>query len=107
VAALNGQFLVRELDRLRVQGKSRPVAVYEIMAEAPGNKAQRDRANLYEQALVLYRNRDWDAADKALGQLLHTAPQDGAAASLRERVAAMRADPPPEGWDGVYAAKTK
>jgi adenylate cyclase len=104
---VRGRFVVRQLDVLRVSGKKRPVSVYELLATGEGDPALRSRATAYEAALAHYRAQRWDAATEVLRALLAEHPADAPAAALHDRIARLRADPPPADWDGVYVAKDK
>jgi adenylate cyclase len=104
---VEGAFLLRPVDVIRVKGKKKPVAIFELLAEGPGSEAERTLAAKYSQALEKYQARDWEGSDGLLSEILSIFPDDGPAATLRERVAAFRVDPPPADWDGVYAFKDK
>ena len=59
------------------------------------------RVKLSEKLVGLYRNREWDAAEACLHEALAVAPDDKIAAIYLERIAAFRATPPAENWDGA------
>jgi adenylate cyclase len=101
------QFLLRQLDMLRVKGKQKPLAVYELLADGQGDESLRDRVGRYEQAFSLYRAQKWDEAEAVLRSLHERYPDDAPAASLMKRIAKLRHDPPAVDWDGVYVAKDK
>jgi adenylate cyclase len=101
------RFLLRRLDVLRVVGKEQPIAVYELIAEGPGDDRRRRLARLYESALEHYQGQRWDDADTRLAELAEAFPGDPPAAALSRRIAAFRRDPPPVGWDGVWIAQGK
>ena len=104
---VKGQFVMRELDLLRVKGKQRPMAVYELMAEGEPTPELRRRVELYATGLAHYRKQRWEDAEGALLALLKDFPDDGPAAALLARVGKLRHDPPVPEWDGVYVAKEK
>jgi adenylate cyclase len=94
----------RELDRVRVKGKSRSVTLYQPMQDlGPGELAALEQ---YQQALEAYRARDW-----ALAQGLFEDLERGGASTLYrvylDRIAHFRETPPGEDWDGVFAFSTK
>ena len=103
-------FALLELDLIAVKGKTEAVTVYGLM----GDRALRDSpafARLRDAnaaMLAAYRARDWDAADRfaAACAALEHAPQ-GLYALHRQRIAAFRETPPPDGWTGVYQWLTK
>jgi len=106
-AATNGQFVAREVDKIRVKGKKHPVTIYELLA--PGSELKNYETLLadYNAALESYRAQDWiDAAGK-LGNIMMTRPYDGPTQVLLQRCLEFMDDPPPADWDGVYVAKSK
>src|SRR5690606_32773066 len=59
-----GAIEARELDTVLVAGKSEPIRIYELMAEAGGlEAAQAELRDAFADALAAYRRRDWDAAE--------------------------------------------
>src|SRR5690606_12336682 len=60
-------FVCRELDRLIVKGKSKPVKVYELMARAGDADyltKHGKKLDSYKRAMDLYFNRKFDEAEK-------------------------------------------
>ncbi len=106
-ASLRDRFLFRQLDMLRVKGKQKPLAVFELLAEGQGEEFVRWRANQYELAFEMYRAQKWDEAESILALILRRDPNDGPASVLLKRVTTLRVDHPPADWDGVYVAKEK
>jgi adenylate cyclase len=104
---LKKTFVFRELDRVRVKGKSEPVGIYEpIGVEGEVAKDKLDEIKLWNQALRYYRSQDWDQAEVALLNLTRMAPcylYD----KYMKQVAYLRKEPPGEGWDGVTTFETK
>ncbi len=100
-------FVVRQLDMLRVKGKNKPMAVYELMEEGTADAALQGRVKGYEAALGFYRTQRWGDAEALLKDVLKEFPHDAPVAALAARIAHLREDPPPADWDGVYVAKSK
>ena len=101
------RFLLRQLDFLKVKGRRKPMAVYELLGEGFDDADLRSRAERYETALRCYTQQKWDDAEAHLRGLLADFPDDAPAAALLARVAQLREDPPRADWDGVYVAKDK
>jgi adenylate cyclase len=102
------EFFYRELDRVRVKGKAEPVTMYEPL----GMRSQLDAkviedAKLFHNALRLYRQKDWDAAEQVLRELLSVYPHTYLFELYLERIAEFRLEPPPEEWDGVFTHESK
>lgn len=101
-ALVKDVFLCRELDRVRVQGKSQPVAVYQLLAEHDkAGAANQMLCGQFAQALQAFRERRWQEAETLLVKILDK--QDDAVSRLYlNRLQQLRTTPPDAGWDGVY-----
>lgn len=98
------QFAYRELDLVRVKGKTEPVAIFEprgLLADI--DETERQLLQRWTQVLQLLRARDWDGASAILEEL----PQDGLARLYSARIRHYRAQPPEIDWDGVTTFDTK
>ncbi len=101
-------FLFREIDSLRVAGRSEPVRVFELLGlreRLPAEAAQ--RVATFEQGLAHYRRREWDAAAAAFQQCLEMDASDRPSALFLERIRQFRLQPPADDWDGVWDAGGK
>jgi class 3 adenylate cyclase len=107
-AELGSEFLVREIDHVRVVGRKQPVRLFELVALAASADARARRiCELYERALGAYRERAFAESARILDELLATAPDDGPARVLRSRVTELQRTPPPPDWDAIFALETK
>ncbi|MEW5947597.1 MAG: hypothetical protein AB1742_15515 [bacterium] len=61
----------------------------------------------YNAGLKLYFGRDFGAAMEEFRAALDSAPGDGPSRLYLERCRRYMENPPPEDWDGVFAATTK
>jgi class 3 adenylate cyclase len=99
---------VRELDSIRVTGKTVPARVYELLARRggldPTRTSLRDR---YQEGLAHYRAQQWEAAERAFAQCLAIDSADVPSRLFAERVAQFRLSAPPQPWDGVWSLKHK
>ncbi len=104
--AAGDAFCFREVDRVRVKGKTRGVAVYELAGEA-GSLPEDLRAGFarFAEALALYRDRRWEEAQRAFDAL--AAQGDAPAAVFAGRCRIYRENPPPDDWDGVFVMTAK
>ncbi len=104
LAELKRPYLLREVDRLRVRGRHRPVAVFELLDYAPEGLLPHLRyvVALYNEGLERYRRREWEAARRMFDEALQQRPDDGPAQTYRERCAFFEREPPPDDWDGVW-----
>jgi adenylate cyclase len=92
---------VRELDRVRVAGKTEAVTVYELLALKGGlDVRKRVTVERYHVALGLYREARFAEAAAVLEARRLEDPEDGPTQALLERCHKYAKAPPPE-FDGV------
>ena len=70
-------------------------------------KPARDEIKLYDQAIKLYRNKDWDMAELSFLNLQKATPDKALYKLYSERIGIYRKEPPPDPWDGVWTHETK
>ncbi|MBW2617469.1 MAG: GAF domain-containing protein [Deltaproteobacteria bacterium] len=106
---LSGEYLSREIDLLRVKGKTRPVAVYEILDHYAKESfpCLEDVLGRYNRGLELYRGREFSAAADEFEAALALNPDDTASNLYIERSRYFLSDPPSEDWDGIWVMKSK
>ncbi len=105
--ATKGEILYRRIDRLRVKGKSVPLAVYTPLAELPAPAPP--WLETYHRALDAYEHRNFveAAAGFAEAASLRGPAGDPLCEEYRHRCAAFLAEPPPADWDGAYTLSSK
>ncbi|OPX21682.1 MAG: hypothetical protein B1H02_07245 [Candidatus Latescibacteria bacterium 4484_107] len=103
------EVIVRELDVTRVKGKNEALRIYELLAlrsEGVSEEVQK-KLEQYTEALTLYRNRQWTAAEEAFRQILEQDSEDGPSKTYAARCRNYQENPPAEPWDGVWVMDTK
>ena len=101
-------FVYRELDRIRVKGKTEPVTIYEpICRKTALSDQDRDRLQRYHNALALWRKRRWDEAEMNFASLAAQEPDRPLYQLYMQRAAQMRAADPGPNWDGVVTKTSK
>ncbi len=99
-----GEILAREVDLIRVVGKSRPERIYQPIGSKNELSSEAvDKITSFQKALQLYRNKEWDEALR----LFASFEKDPLAQTYVERTLALKKSPPPEDWSGVYELKQK
>ena len=102
------EYAYREIDRVRVKGKDKPIAIYEPLGLRDQIDTKwKDELKLYREALRLYRSRDWDMAEMNFLNLARSSRAPELYRIYVERIAQFRAQPPRSDWDGVYTHATK
>jgi adenylate cyclase len=94
----------RELDRVRVKGKTEPVTIHEPL----GLKGRLEEGALrdsghFHTMLEHYRAQRWDDAMAILNALPHAAICE----LYRTRIEHFNTNPPGRDWDGVFTFETK
>lgn len=101
---LGDRFLLRELDEVRVKGRSAAVTIYELVGRSGPRPRWIDR---YEAALAAYRDRDMAGAESLCLELLATRPGDGPGRFLLQRIEERRSRPADGDWDTIHDFKVK
>jgi adenylate cyclase len=105
VALTGSTFTWRELDAIRVQGRSAPVKVYELLAVAGQETPQQvASAAAYAEGLAHWRIREFNAAAKCFERV---AAIDKASALFLSRARAFVRHPPGLDWEPVHALEGK
>jgi len=99
---------VRELDVLRVVGRSTPIKIFELL----GKQGQTDESvkkvmPFYFEGLKNYKQREWEKAKKEFEKALKIWPEDGPSRVYLGRCESFILNPPEENWDGVYNLSKK
>lgn len=106
---LHGEMICRELDLIRVKGKTKPVKVFEVLETTDigipaGLESLLER---YEMGVQFYRNREFGDALDLFHDILGLDPDDGPSRVHQERCYEYLSNPPSDEWDGVFEMKTK
>ncbi len=106
--AIGDAFTVRELDLIRVVGRSTPVRIYELVDfSADVTDATRQWLQSYSVALALYQARKWEEAIAAFEAALALNKEDAASWACIKRCRIFMTTPPEPDWDGVFSHTSK
>jgi adenylate cyclase len=101
-AGLVDDVVFKELDRVRVKGKSEPVTIYEPLAlKDELSEAQNLELAQWQLCLEAFREQRWADARDCLGKLQVMAPGAYLYGLYAERIQALVNTPPGADWDGV------
>ena len=108
-AKLNGVYRLREIDRVIVKGKTKPVAVFECLDyhDATSFPNLMEAVGAFNEGLLRYRERDFERAREWFEQALKANPGDRVSGLYRDQSVALKRDPPPAGWDGTSVMTQK
>jgi adenylate cyclase len=99
VALTGSKFSWRELDAIRVHGRSNPVKIYELIAEAGEETVQQAASKAsYAEGLAHWRIGEFEAAAKCFERFAHL---DKPSALFLSRANAFITDPPGPDWEPV------
>jgi adenylate cyclase len=91
-------FAFREVDVVRVKGRTSAAPVFELIGRAGTRTDPR-----FAEGLAAYRRRAFSEAQAMFAEL----GADPVAAAMAKRCAHLIAEPPPPDWDGVYEQRHK
>lgn len=104
VTATSAIFVWREIDTIRVRGRSAPVKVFEPLGRRDEETAgQRERVRAYAEGLQAWRARDFLLAETRFSRF----PDDPPAVSFRKRCRALIDNPPDESWEPIFFPTSK
>ncbi len=102
------EYAYRELDRVRVKGKAKPVAIYEPLGLAEQlDPLWKKELKLFADTVRLYRAQQWDTAELNFVNLQRGSKSPALYKVYAERVAHFRKVPPSADWDGVFEHESK
>jgi adenylate cyclase len=105
VALAGDGFAWRELDAVRVKGRTQALKIYELLAlSSQMTEVQQKLASDYAEGLAHWRAREFSAAVTAFGRPAET---DRAAAMFRDRAHVLVTFPPDPDWDPVRTLQEK
>jgi adenylate cyclase len=103
-ALVEGAFVLRELDMVRVKGRRQAVRIYDLLAtsDAVLPPKQDEALRFYAAGLEAYRKQLWEEGVGLFKQSLALWLGDGPSRVMMERCQLYRDAPPPPDWDGVF-----
>jgi adenylate cyclase len=102
------EYAYRELDRVRVKGKAKPVAIFEpLCLKETLDGDWKKELKLHAETLRMYRAQQWDMAELNFVNLERMSRSPGLYRTYAERIAHFRQHPPAADWDGVFDHMSK
>jgi len=102
------EFEYRELDRVLVKGKDKPVTIYEPLGLLETvDKAVRQDLKRFHMGLKHYRSQHWDEAEREIFNLSQHDPDRKIYHIYLDRIQFFRNSPPDSNWDGSFTHTSK
>lgn len=107
--ALKATYRTRQVDKVTVKGKTKPVAIYEVIDyhDAESFPNQIEVLSHFNNGMEYYNQAQWDKAIECFQTALKLNPQDKASILYVERCGELKKNPPPGEWDGVWVMTHK
>jgi len=99
------KFRFRELDLVKVKGKTQGVRVFQLLHFEPDENYEKGVA-LFSEALEIYRAGDFAKALPEFQAVYEFIPGDSVTDTFVKRCELLSQEPP-EDWDGIWTMKTK
>ncbi|MBI5892491.1 MAG: adenylate/guanylate cyclase domain-containing protein [Deltaproteobacteria bacterium] len=106
-ADVKEEFILRELDMVRVKGKEIPIKIYELMGEMTDSDNLKKAADMFETGLKLYREKKWEEAEGYFYDVMRFKPDDAPSKVFLSRIETLREQDLPSDWDGVFVMTKK
>ena len=104
---LNG-FLTREIGKFLFVGKSKPIAIYELLSQLEGvGEGQKSICAKFSAALKAYKRQSWEQAIELFHESSKIIEKDGPSNFYLGLCEKYRENPPGERWDGVVRLTNK
>ncbi len=101
------RMVARELDLIRVKGKTRPVKVFELLGLDQDGDEFRELVARFQDGLEAYRSRRWQSGIEIFERLLEDFSNDNPSRVFLQRCREFLEQPPDDAWDGIYVMKAK
>lgn len=102
------EYEYRELDRVRVKGKDKPVTIYEPLGLIENvSKSDRKLLRQFHIGIKQYRAQNWDAAEREILALSQLEPGRKIYRIYLDRIRYFRENPPADNWDGSFTHTAK
>ena len=103
---ISDNIVTRELDSVRVKGKNKPVAIYELVGERDVMVYPEEFLKHFEKGLAFYKSMKWvEAVEEFKKASYHK--EDEISKMYIKRCKHFIKYPPVPDWDGVFTLKTK
>ncbi len=103
---IGDEIVTRELDSVRVKGKKKPVAIFELVGEKEVIVYPEEFLAHFTEGLASYKGMQWDRAITEFRDGIKI-KEDEVSKMYLKRCQHFKKNPPGEEWDGVFTLKSK
>jgi adenylate cyclase len=106
---VENEIITRELDLIRVKGKTEGVLVHEVLAKRSDGitETKQKVLELYYEGLKAYKERRWEDGIRLFSEALVLDSDDKPSSVYLQRCKQFKENPPPDDWDGIFTMRTK
>ena len=105
VRATKNFFYFREIDRVRVKGKLKPVKIFQPARRL--KTAEKKAWRIYNKGMTLFLERQWNESEKLFIEVLDLIGDDHLSKKYIEDIRKYKIHPPDEDWDGTTTMRHK
>lgn len=98
--AIGDRFVTRDLGRFRLKGFEKVVAVHELVGWPEEAELTRAWRTVFREALLAYRRRDFDTAQRHFLRTIELRPEDGPSAFYLKRIQDIEGQAQLTHWNG-------
>jgi adenylate cyclase len=99
--ALGNDFILQDVDLVKVKGKTEATRIYELLGEGKPDPEMARYLELYHKALALYREGRFAESQTAFGRVLEVRPQDATSQRYVALIQKHLETPPGPDWEAV------
>lgn len=97
----------RELDYIRVKGKSQPLRIFELIGKDYYTNGKYKYIQTFEAGLAAYRQKDLNEAIRLFDETLTYKPNDQPSIIYKKRCEDLKSSPSQKDWDYIFDISTK
>lgn len=101
------KFLCREIDLVRVKGRSESTSIYELITDGELQTEEKEWLSTYNRAREFYKSGFFSEALPNYKRCLELHKFDQVSQIFIDRCKDYLVNPPDSNWDGIYVLKTK
>src|SRR3972149_4379481 len=102
------EVIARELDIIRVVGKTEPVKIYELVPQKSElDEKKTSVLDKFQVGVNLYREQKWVEAKEYFEKILELDPSDKPSQEYLRRCDEYENSPPSQDWEGVFELRSK